>query len=575
VFYIKESFWGIRDSDVPKIYCRGVYGMKKLLTVLLVLLSFAAAVIACTTIAVSAGASVDGSVSVTHSADSGDYDFRIIFVPAMDHENGAKRAIYPFGEAYPRYVGSDLGPGYEMAEFPKTEPLGYIDQVAHTYAYIDGIYGIMNEHQLAIGECTASAKVYAQPKVGERIFDIAALSRIAMERCKTAREAVKLMGELAEKYGYYGWGETLTVADTKEAWVIEMCGDPEGKSALWAAKKVPDGEVFVEANEFRIREIKVNDPDMMWSSNLFEATKKAGWWDGNGELDWLRTVSTGEYSHPYYSLRRVWRIFDRIAPSQKFSAWVEDGFTKAYPFSVKPDNKLSIADIIDLYRDWYQGTEFDLSKGLAAGPFGNINRYSSSSKFVKGDWERAISVFRASYTFVTQSRSYLPDAIGGVLWYGADAAHSSAFVPFYCGMNNLPKSYQIGTQKKVDRNAAWWAFNWVSNLMDIKFSYMLTDVQAKQKEVEGKEFAMQPMIEKAAQELYKKDPALAKEYLTDYACANADSVYKQWWNLADYLMVKYQDGYVNIPSVAKSVGYPDWWLKAIEFAPIQYQKPVK
>ena len=162
-----------------------------------------------------------------------------------------------------------------------------------------------------------------------------------------------------------------------------------------------------------------------------------------------------------------------------------------------------------------------------------------------------------------------------MLWYGADCAHSTAFVPFYCGMSDLPKSYQIGNQKELDRNAAWWAFNYVSNLADLKFNYMIKDIQAKQREVEGKEFIMQPIIEQTALELYKKDPAQAVKFLTQYCSDNADSVYKQWWDLADYLMVKYQDGYVNIPNVATSVGYPDWWLKAVEIAPIQYQKPAK
>jgi dipeptidase len=549
--------------------------MKKLLlTVLMVAISITFA-IACTTIAVTKGASVDGSTSVTHSCDSGDCDFRLIYVPAMDHAPGSRRNVYPYVEPFPRYNGKDFGPNYDLPGYPLTEALGSIEQVPHTYAYFMGSYGIMNEHQLSIGECTCSAKVYAQPKAGERIFDISSLSMVALERCTTAREAIKLMGELGVRYGYYGWGETLTIADTKEVWVFEMCGDPSGKSALWAARKVPDGEIFVEANEFRIRELPENDPNVMFSPNLKEITKTAGWWDGKGDFDWLRTVSTGEYTHPYYSLRRVWRIMDRLAPSLKLSAWVEDGFTKAYPFSVKPEKKVTIADVIDLYRDWYQDTEFDLSKGIAAGPFGNINRYSGSSKLVKGDWERAISIFRASYTFVTQSRDYLPDPIGAVLWYGADCAHSTAFVPFYCGMSDLPKSYQIGNQKELDRNAAWWAFNYVSNLADLKFNYMIKDIQAKQREVEGKEFIMQPIIEQTALELYKKDPAQAISFLTQYCSDNADSVYKQWWDLADYLMVKYQDGYVNIPNVATSVGYPDWWLKAVEIAPILYQKPAK
>ncbi|HQQ55674.1 MAG TPA: C69 family dipeptidase, partial [Mesotoga sp.] len=219
--------------------------MRKILLVLIVVAAIVSIGWACTTILVSKGASVDGSVMTSHSCDCGACDFRYVYVPAADYEPGAQRAVYPFLEGYPRYVGKDMGPTYDDPNYPPTEPLGYIDQVEHTYAYYDGAYGIINEHQLAIGECTCSAKVYAQAKAGECIFDVSALSKVALERCTTAREAIELMGALAVEYGYYGWGETLTVADTEEAWVFEICATPDQKSALWAAKKVPDGEVFV------------------------------------------------------------------------------------------------------------------------------------------------------------------------------------------------------------------------------------------------------------------------------------------------------------------------------------------
>ena len=553
--------------------------MKKVL-ILCVLLAVAGYTFACTTMAITKGASVNGSVMVTHTCDTGDGDYRIVYVPAADYEPGSKKAIYPYIEFYPRYVGKDMGPNYDVPGEP-TEPLGYIDQVAHTYAFYDGGYGIMNEHQLAIGECTCAAKVYATAVKDECIFDIAALSRVALERCTTAREAIELMGALGVEYGYYGWGETLTVADTEEVWVFEMCPTPDKKSALWVAKKVPDGQIFVEANEFRIRDVMVDDPVMMYSPNLVTVTAEAGWYDPNSDkpLDWLATVSTGEYSMPYYSLRRVWCILDQFAPSLELSPWVEDGFTRAYPFSVTPEKKLAVADIAAAYRNWYQGTEFDLSEGLAAGPFGNINRYSGSSKLVKGSWERAISIFRCSYFLITESRGNLPDPVGGIVWWGPDAPHTTCLVPFYCGMNDLPKSYQIGNMSELDRNAAWWAYNSVGNLADLKFSYAIQDIQAKQQEIESKEYAMEPAIAAAAAELYKTDPELCKAFLTDYSTSNAEKVTAEWWKLADYLMVKYSDGYVNIPTVGKSVGYPDWWLKEVGyenghvFGPDGYKKP--
>ncbi len=312
-------------------------------------------------------------------------DQRIIYVPARKHapiregsllhcrRNGRIPAVqFPF--SYPRVVTSERGPGYDTAG-PNRSP-GTIPRVRETYAYFDGSYGIMNEHQLMFGECTNGSKVTPEPEPGKRIMYSAELSRIALERCRTAREAIRLMGELIERYGLYGTGETLPVADSEEAWVFEMAPSPEGTGGLWAAKKVPDGEIFVGANQFRIRELDPDDPDIMFSGNLHSVAEKHGWWKpSDGKLDWLKTVSLGEYNHPYYSLRRVWRVFSLAAPSKDFSPWVKDGFTKDYPFSVKPDRKLGVRDLMRLHRDHYEGTEFDLTKGTAAGPFGYPDRY--------------------------------------------------------------------------------------------------------------------------------------------------------------------------------------------------------
>ncbi|MBP6983150.1 MAG: iron ABC transporter ATP-binding protein [Thermotogaceae bacterium] len=535
--------------------------VKNRILVLLLLVSAVLTVFACTTIGVTKGASVDGSTMVTHTCDCGMCDFRIIRTPAMDHPVGSMRPVYVYMDQYPAYVGLDRGPGWNTPGYEPTKPLGYIPQVPHTYAYFGSSYGIMNEHQLAIGECTTGAKIYAMEKENECIFDISALSRVALERCKGAEEAVLLMGELGQKYGYYGWGETLVVADTEEVWVIEMCGTPDGKSALWAAQRVPDGEVFVEANHFRIRDLEEKGQKFHYSSNLKEVAQKEGWWAPGQPLDWTKIVGSGEYGNAYYSHRRVWRTLDRLAPSLGLSPWVEDTYTTAYPFSVKPEKKLTVADVIDLQRDWYQGTEFDLSKGLAAGPFGNINRYAGSSKLVKGGWERAISVFRCAYVFVSQSRGWLPDPIGGLLWFGPDAPHTSAYVPFYCGMTELPRVYEIGDLHTYDYESAGWTFNLMGNWMDLKFSYMIKDVQAKQHEIEDREFAFQPAIEDAAKQLYLVSPELAVDFITDYAVNNANRVVQEWKRFTEKMFAKYIDGYVD----GNSVGYPDWWLQKVEF----------
>jgi len=540
--------------------------LRKTLLVLIVVAAIVSLGWACTTVVVTKGASVDGSVMTSHSCDCGECDFRYVYIPAADFEAGSKRPVYPFHEPYPRYIGKDMGPTYDDPNFSPYEPLGYIDQVEHTFAYYEAAYGVINEHQVAIGECTCSAKVYAQPVANECIFDISALSKVALERCTTARDAVKLMGDLAVEYGYYGWGETLTVTDPNEAWVFEVCASPDKKSALWAAKKVPDGEVFVEANIFRIRELDPENPDMMFSPNLIEVATEAGWYDpSTGPIDWMATVSTGEYSQPYYSLRRIWRVLDRVAPSKEFSPWVEDGFTTDYPFSVVPDEKLSVADVISLFRDFYEGTEFDLTEGLAAGPFGNPNRYAGSSKLIKGSWERAISIFRCDYVFVSQVRSWLPDPIGGVIWFGAAAPHESILVPLYCGINDVPYAFDHGNLHEFDRNVAGWAMNFMGNWAELKFSYIYPEIQALQQKIEDKLFAVQPAIEAAALKLYEVDPELCKEFLTDYVAGITNDVMDQVWDFNEYLITKYRDGYINIPNVGSSAGYPDWWLDAVGY----------
>ena len=574
--------------------------LKKLSIPLLLITLQAHPVISCTTMLITKGASADGSVMVAHSDDSELFDQRLVYVPAADHAPGSMRPIYydasslgdrPQYHSYllRRYVGTDRGPVYVDPNLPQSIPLGYIPQVAHTYAYYEGSYAIMNEHQLMFGECTNGTKIQPEPVPGKLIFYSAELSRVAAERCKTAREAVELIGHLIETYGYYGTGETLPIGDTKEGWVIEMAPSPEGKGGLWVAKKVPDGEVFVAANELRIRQINPNDPDTLFSKNLHKIAEKHEWWNPtDGPLDWLKTVSQGEYSHPYYSLRRVWRLQQRIAPSQQKTPWVTDGFSEKFPLFLKPDSKLDVADVMDLYRDYYQGTEFDLSKGVTAGPFGLPYRYpgpedaggdtGNPDAKLKGAWERPISIYRCGFSYVCQARHWLPDPIGGIVWFGPDEPMTTCYVPFYVGATSIAKPYYTCDTTKFSQDSAWWAFNFVANWAALKYSYMLKDIQAKQEEIEQAEFASVKAMDQEALALYQKDPAQARELLTTFSKNQANQVVKIWWNLAWDLVARYDDGYVNEPGkMAQEVGYPKEWYQRSNWpkGPIKYAKPTE
>lgn len=574
--------------------------MKKLyfLTLCILFTMLSVPAFSCTTIIAGKGATTDGSVMVSHS-DDGFCDASLVYVPAMDHKPGSLRPVFYSNESIGfkpewggnqthRFVTKGRGPVYDKKDQPTSIPLDFIPQVAHTYAYFDANYGIMNEHQLTIGECTDKAKVHPEPEPGKRIFYSSELSRIALERTKTAREAVMLMGEMIEKYGYYGTGETLLVGDPNEGWVMEMAGyDMNGTGGVWVAQRVPDDKIFVAANQFRIREIDTKSKDMIFSKNIFEIAEQKGWWKpSEGPLDFTKAYGDGEFNHPYYSLRRVWRTMSLLAPSMNFSPWVKDELTRDYPFAVKPDKKISVADLASIHRDNYEGTEFDMTKGLAAGPFGNPTRYEGNAEAVAdiegkltalvGEFERPLDIYRCVYSYVAQSRNWLPDEVGGLLWYGPDRPSTNMLLPFYSGMTDLPKQIQQANILDLNRESIWSAFNFVANLATIKWSYMIEDIREERAKLEGKALDLQSLLEANAFMLIKGGKKEeARKLLTDYSVKNTLEVLNAWHKLAERLYVKYNDGYLTTEEqIGQPLFYPSWWLKEVgyEEGPTSYQK---
>ncbi|MCR4424654.1 MAG: C69 family dipeptidase [Firmicutes bacterium] len=506
---------------------------------------------ACTSIPVGKGASVDGSVMTTHTDDCGSCDPRLFYIPPADYPEGAMREVY-------------FTPSFRHPDDPHYAPRqlkGEIPQVPHTYGYFFGSYAIMNEKQLALGETTIGGRRELRNPLGW--FDIVELSRIALERCSSAREAIKLMGSLAEEYGYCDGGECLTVADPNEVWMFEIFGSgPLENSAVWAAQRIPDDHVGVSANRSRIGEIDLSNPDyFMASANVFAVAEENGWWDPGSGKPFVFYEAYGPKDNPYNS-RREWRVLSLVAPSLNLDPWAD-----RYPFSVKPDENVSVDFINSIQRDHYEGTEFDLTQGLAAGPFGTPDRWATPTS-QGGAWERAISIFRCTYTWTSQSRAWLPDPVGGVLWFGADAPHNTVYVPFYAGISKLPHAYTIGSPTKFDNKAAWWVYDFVGNWANLKYSYMIKDIVVKQREIEGRQYALQTAVETAATELYARDPALAREFLTQYCVSNGNRVVEEYWDFAEFLIMKYNDGYVNDKTVGTSVGYPKEWLEAVGFGPI-------
>jgi len=544
---------------------------------------------ACTTFIVTKGASADGSVYVGHTNDglgpglvgnTVEPDMsRLIYVPAADHLPGSMRAV--------RYDPNSGAP--EPAGVRETDDalVAYIPEVNHTYGYYTGAYGIMNEHQLMFGECTDFSKIEPSFDKEKRIFYSAELANIAAERTTTARDAVQLIGSLIDKYGYYGTGETLPIADPDEAWVIEMAGGtPDGTGGLWVAKKIPDGTIFVAANTFRIRDIDPKDPDTLYSKTLFPSAQANGWWDpSTGKLDWLRSVSDGEYSHPYYSLARVWSLYNRIAPSQHFSPFVSDTYSRDYPFSVKPDMPLTTSDTFALFRDHYEGTVFDLTRGEAAGPFGNPYRWRgpfdehdhlTPGEVKPGAWPRAVSEMFCGYSYILQGRSLMPDPVGGVVWFGFAQPSETVYMPFYAGGTSVPVQLRNTNRTEFSRSSGWWAFNYVTNWATLNYNLISSDIRAEQQEIENGELFSQNGTEQKALDLLRtRGEAECRQYLTDYSSSNSVRIIDAWWHFSDSLVVKYSNQMIYDASTGRNdfSGYPGWWLErtGYQYGPRVYE----
>jgi len=512
----------------------------------------------CTAIVVGGKASASGAPMVGQTDDSeGGPGTSLIYVPAQDHAPGSMRPIL---DQTTRNV------------------IDYIPQVAHTYAYTYMAYGVMNEHKVAIGESTCSARITASSRAhgGTALFSNEQMTMVALERCKTARCTVEMMGDLAQNHGgFYGedsgvdtGGEALLVADSTEAWVFHVLADPSGKSAIWAAQRVPDDHIAAVPNIFVIRDMNLSSSDYILSSNAHDVASKYGWWKGQDRttFNFAAAFSLGEYANPFYSARRMWRIYDLVAPSLKLSPFPEITDTNAgYPFSVKPDNLLKPSDIFRIYRDYLEGTAFSLvADNPAAGPFNSPLRVASGAAEAQvptGAWERPISIYRADYALINECH---PDG-NGIVWVAPHTAHASVFAPVWSsGAADVARPYHINTKIPVDRASLWWAASAVSNwAFGTMFSKAIVDIREQQAKVEPKCEAVAESLRKSSESPSKQSEALAKL---------ANEVHGEWWDLFWNLMGKYSDGYVvnRDPKTGsftpEQPGYPAWWLSTVDFA---------
>jgi len=496
---------------------------------------------ACTSILVTKGASKNGATIISYSCD-GEFHPILSMIPAADYAPGTMMQLESWS-------GRKL----------------FIPQTAHTYKVV----GLMNEFQLAIGETTFDGRLELVNNEG--YFDYYPLMRVALQRAKTAREAIKVMTSLVEEYGYCSTGESFSIADKDEAWIMEMIGmGPGNKGAVWVAVKVPDGYISVHANMSRIHEFPMNDPEnCIYSMNVVSFAEKMGFYNSNKgkPFSFSDAYNPATEEQVRYSLRRVWSVFRRVAPSQNFSPDYSSFIpnAKPYPLYIKPDAKLDVQDVIALHRDHYEGTEFDMTKNLSSGPFEAPDRWRPIKWEVDGQkyaWERPIATQQAGFVFVSESRASVPDAVGGVYWYGVDNPYTSVFVPLYTAITELPKSYTVGSLNKFSRQSAWWAFNFVANYANLRWNYMIKDIQKVQKELEEKSFGNQKNLEAEMIKMSKENPAGVSPYLTKYCVENAEGAVSRWWDLGDFLITKYNDGYIqDEKGNPHEIGYPAPWLK--------------
>ena len=537
----------------------------------------------CTVIIVGKDASVDGSVMTTHTCDCSVCDWTWRYVPPADHKPGSMRKIYHIDQ-FKTFPPEE---GLKWDVYKKNDTGLEIPQVLHTYGYLHGMFGYMNDQQLAIGESTIGTHEdkRMENQTPSAKFDITMLTLIAMERCKTAREAIKTMGKLAEEHGYghTDTGEMLAVADPNEVWIFEVMPvgplwtPKSGKpGAIWCAQRVPDDHVSVCPNASRIGEIDLKNPDyFMASPNVISYGEENGYYDRKSgkPFNWKKAYCPSKYSASSSRGTRVrlWRFFDIVAPSKKLSP---DTPNMELPFSVKPDKKLSVQDVMNLTRDKFQGTPFDPVRGLQGGPFKNPNYLPRPFKLDGKTYNtaRLIGVNRAEYVTVTQCRDWLPHHIGGIVWLAFGAQDTSCFMPLYAGITEIPRSFEIGDHWVFDRKAARWAFDYVDFHTQVVYSHAIKDVRKAQEKWEGGAVAKTPTIDKFTHELYKKDPALVREFLTDYCINNANRVIDAWWELGDQLLIKYNHIWVYDTKMRenKKLEYPEWWLREL----VKYDKLV-
>lgn len=504
---------------------------------------------ACTSFLVGKNASADGSAFITYNQDDYGMFGRLHYLPAAQHAKGEMRKIYDGDTNH--YHG-------EIAEAP------------YTYA----VMGYINEHQVGITETTFGGRSELEDPKG--IIDYVSLMTIALQRSKTAREAIRVMTSLVQEYGYASEGESFSIADPNEVWILEMIGKgPKEKGAVWVAIRIPDDCIACHANQSRIHQFNMKDKkNVMYAKDVISFARKKGYFTGkDADFSFADAYAPADFSAIRFCETRVWSFYNKwVNEMEQYLDYVDGkhiGQAKPMPLYFKPKQKLSLQDVMSSMRDHYEGTPFDITKDVGAGPYEAPYRPTPLVWEHKGKKyfnERPISTQQTAGTYVIQLRASLPNAIGGVLWYGNDDPNMVAYTPVYCCATKAPECYdpKDASDVKFSWNSAFWVENWVSNMTYPRYSQLFPSVKAAREELESKYASQQAEIEAQAKTLLSQDPARAKAYLTDYSAQCAKQMMNRWKQLGEYLIVKFNDQSIKPEKDGKYEMTPDGLGKAVE-----------
>jgi len=506
----------------------------------------------CTNLLITKGASLEGATMISYTADSHTLYGELYYWPAADYPEGTMMDVYDW----------DTG-----------KLLGRIKQALHTYSVV----GNINEHQLAIGETTFGGREELQDTTS--LIDYGSIIYITLQRARTAREAIHTIAQLIEDYGYYSHGESFSISDPNEVWIMEIVGKGTGsKSAVWVAVRIPDGYMSAHANQSRITAFPLNDTmNCYYSNDVISFARQKGYFNGKDEdFSFCDAYAPPDFGALRFCEARVWAAFNRVKSGMdKYLDYVMgDNPKNKMPLYIKPDKLISVYDAMELMRDHFQGTPMDMTKDMGAGPFLCPYRWRPLEWTVDGKTyfnERATSTQQTGFSFVTQSRSYLPDPIGGIIWFGVDDSYSTVYTPMYCGITAVPPNFAEGNGSMMvfSDSSAFWLFNLVSNFAYTRYKDIIPEIRTVQNELETNYINEVSEIDKKALDLYTSSPEEAREILTTYSLGAGKKTFDTWKNLFYYLFTKYMDGNIKTvvpgqknPKVLQP-GYGEDWNRRI------------